>query len=69
MAATDQQIANAARDSLKRILDTDMSSMSEDRRQLQQLEIDRLEGIISKFEAKANRSSRRICHPVTRVNI
>lgn len=69
MTATDQQIANAARDSLKRILDTDTSSWSEAERQQQQLEIDRLTTVITEFEAKANRATRRLFRPVTRVNV
>lgn len=69
MAASDQAIANAARDSLKRILDTDTSSWSEGQRQAQQLEIDRLTNVISEFEAKANRGSRRIFSPVQRVDV
>lgn len=68
MAATDQQIADEARDSLLRILQTDTSNWSEGERRQQQLEIDRLENIITKFEAKANRSGRRIFNPVRRVN-
>ncbi len=69
MAASDQAIADAARDSLKRILDTDSAAWSEGERRQQMIEIDRLESIISKFEAKANRSGRRIFSPITRVNI
>lgn len=70
MAATDQQIADAARDSLARILATDSSAWSEGERRQQMLEVDRLETVISKFEAKAARSGgRRIFQPVKRVNL
>lgn len=69
MAATDQQIANEARDSLLRILATDTANWSEGERRQQQLEIDRLEGIITKFEAKASRSGRRIFNPVRKVDV
>jgi len=69
MAATDQQIVDAARDSLLRILETDTTEWSEGERRQQQLEIDRLEAVITKFEAKAGRSAgRRIFSPMTRVD-
>lgn len=70
MAATDQQIADAARDSLQRILATDTAEWSEGQRKQRQLEIDRLTNVISDFEAKAARGSgRRILNPITRVNL
>jgi len=70
MPATDQQIADKARDSLARILDTDSTAWSEGERRQQQLEIDRLENIITKFEAKAARSSgRKIFSPIVKVNV
>lgn len=70
MAATDQQIADNARDSLNRILQTDSSEWSEGERKQRALEIDRLQEIITTFEAKAARSSgRRIFAPITRVNV
>lgn len=70
MAASDQELADAARDSLARILASDTSAWSEGERRQQQLEIDRLEAIITKFEDKAARSGgRRIFSPVRRVNI
>lgn len=69
MAASDTEIANNARDALNRILQTDSSNWSEGERRQQALEIDRLESIITKFEAKAARSAgRRIFTPITRVN-
>lgn len=70
MAATDQQIADEARDSLLRILQSDTANWSDADKRQQQLEIDRLENIITKFEAKAQRAGgRRIFQPVRRVNI
>ena len=70
MAASDQAIADAARDSLARILATDTVMWGEGERRQQQLEIDRLESIITKFESKAARSAgRRIFAPITRVDI
>ena len=70
VAATNQQIADKARDSLARILDTDTTAWSEGERRQQQLEIDRLEAIITKFEAKATRAAgRRIFQPIKRVNV
>jgi len=70
MAATNQQIVDAARDSLLRILATDSAEWSEGERRQRQLEIDRLEGIISKFDAKTARSGgRQIIFPVTPVDL
>lgn len=69
MAATDQAIADAARNSLLRILETDTTSWSEGERNQQQLELDRLEGIITTFEAKAARTGRRIFVPVRPVGL
>lgn len=69
MAATDQQLADAARNSLLRILETDTSSWSEGQRQQQQLQISELQKTISEFEAKAARSGRRLFFPVTKVNV
>lgn len=70
MAASNQQIADNARDSLNRILQTDVSEWSEGQRRARQLEIDRLQDIITNFELKAARSSgRRIFSPVRRVNL
>lgn len=69
MSATNQQIADAARDSLARILATDASMWSEGERRQQMIEVDRLESIITKFEAKAGREDRRIFFPVTPVNL
>lgn len=70
MAASDQQIADNARDALNRILQTDSSQWSEGEREQQMLEIDRLEAIISKFEAKAARASGRpLFSPIRRVNL
>lgn len=69
MAATDQQLADAARDSLARILATDSAAWSEGERRQQMIEIDRLESIISKFGAKAKRAnSSGIFFPVRRVH-
>jgi hypothetical protein len=69
MAASDQQIADKARDSLSRILDADTTSWSEGERQQQVLEIDRLTNVITEFEAKAARSGgRRIFSPIKPVN-
>lgn len=69
MAATDQAIADAARDSLARILATDAAEMSEGQRKLRQLEISELRATIDEFEGKANRGSRRIFAPVKRVDV
>jgi hypothetical protein len=70
MAATDQQIADAARNSLARILETDSAGWSEGERRQQMLEIDRLTNVITDFEAKAGRSAgRRIFAPVRKVNL
>jgi hypothetical protein len=70
MAATDQQIADAARNSLARILDTDSAEWSEGERRQRALEIDRLTNVITDFEGKAARSAgRRIFSPVKRVNL
>ena len=70
MAATDQQIADAARDSLARILATDTAEWSESQRRQRALEIDRLTSVISEFDAKASRSAgRQIIHPMKRVNV
>lgn len=70
MAASDQAIADAARDSLARILATDTAEWGEGQRKQRQLEIDRLTDVITTFEGKAARSSgRRLFQPVTRVNI
>lgn len=69
MAATDQQIVDAARDSLLRILETDSADWTEGERQQRQLEIDRLESIITKFDAKAsNAAGRRPFMGIKRVN-
>jgi hypothetical protein len=69
MAASDQQIADNARDALNRILEADTSEWSEGERRQSMLEIDRLEDIITKFEAKASRSAgRRIFSPIKPVN-
>lgn len=70
MAASDQAIADAARDSLARILATDSAAWSEGERRQQMTEIDRLEAIITKFEAKAARAGgRQILFPITPVNL
>jgi hypothetical protein len=69
MAATDQAIADAARNSLLRILETDTTSWSEGERNQHQLEVDRLEAVITSFEAKANRSGRRIFSPIKPVGM
>jgi hypothetical protein len=53
MSASDQTIADNARDALNRILQTDTTEWSEGERRQSMLEIDRLEDIITKFEAKA----------------
>lgn len=69
MAATDQQIADAARDSLARILATDSAAWSEGERRQQMIEVDRLTNIITEFEAKAGRANRQVFSPIRRVNI
>jgi hypothetical protein len=69
MAASNQSIADAARDSLARILATDSAMWSEGERRQQMIEVDRLESIITKFEAKAARSGgRRVFSPIARVD-
>lgn len=70
MATTNQQILDAARSSLLRILQTDTSSWSEGERQKQSLEIRDLEAIIARYEPKvAAESGRRIFQPITRVDV
>jgi hypothetical protein len=70
MAATDQDIADAARDSLARILLTDTSGWTEGQRQQQMIQIKDLRDTISEFEAKAARSAgRRIFSPITPVGL
>lgn len=70
MAATDQQLADAARDSLARILATDTAEWSEGERRQRQIEIAELRNTVTEFEAKAARSSgRRIFFPVTPVDV
>ena len=70
MAATDQQIADSARDALKRILDTDSSELSDQQRRMRHLEIDKLRKLIDESESSASRNSgRRILQPVRRVNL
>lgn len=70
MAASDQAIADAARDSLARILATDTAEWSEGQRRQRQLEIDKLTDTIDRFEAKAAHSGgRRIFSPMKRVNL
>jgi hypothetical protein len=69
MSASNQTIADNARDALNRILQTDTTEWSEGERRQSMLEIDRLEDIITKFEAKAARSAgRRIFSPIVPVN-
>ena len=68
MAATDQQLIDEARDSLLRIMQTDSSSWSDERRSQQQLEIDKLEAFIDRRERKLRNATRRIHFPVRRVD-
>lgn len=68
MAATNRELANAARESLARILATDTAEWSEGQRKQRQLEITELRHTIKDFEAEAARESgRRILQPVRRV--
>ena len=70
MAASDTEILNSAKDSLKRILDTDTSNWSEGERRQQQLEIDRLVNVIDRYEQKtAATAGRKLHFPVGRVDI
>jgi hypothetical protein len=70
MAATDQQILNEAKDSLLRILQTDTSSWSESQRNQQQLEIDKLERLIDRYETKtAAAGGRSVFQPIRRINL
>lgn len=71
MAATDQQILDEARDSLLRILQSDTSSWGEAQRNARQLEIDKLERLIDRYETKVSASGggRRICQPIRRVDV
>ena len=69
MAATDQQILDEAKDSLLRILQTDTTEWGESQRRQHQLEIDKLERLIDRYETKvAGSAGRRIIRPITRVD-
>jgi hypothetical protein len=68
MAATDQQLADAARDSLARILATDTAEWSEGERRQRQADIAELRNTITEFEAKAGRTGRRLFFPVTPIS-
>lgn len=68
MAATDKALADAARDSLERILATDTTMWSEGERRQQMHQISELRATINEFDAKAARSAgRRIFSPITKV--
>jgi len=70
MAATDQEILDAAKDSLARILATDTSAWGEAQRNQQQLQIDKLEGLITRYERKTSASAgRRILTGVRPIQI
>lgn len=66
---TNQELLDAARCSLKRILDTDTSSWSESGRAQQQIQIRDQMALIDRLETKvAAQSGRRIFGPVRRVD-
>lgn len=68
MAATVQQQLDAANDSLLRILESDMSAMSESGRAVTQIQIRDLQNLIDQLETKVScQSGRRIFAPVRRV--
>lgn len=70
MSVTDQQLLDAARESLLRILATDTEEWSESKRMQRQLSIDKLMNQIDRLEEKVSASQgRRIFQPVRRVNV
>lgn len=70
MAASDQELADAAREALARILATDTAEWSEGERKQRQLEIAELRNTITEFEAKAARvGGRRIFSPIVPVDM
>jgi len=70
MAASDQAILDNAKDSLNRILQTDSSAWSEQARNQQALQIDKLSALIDRYETKvAAGNGRRIFQPLRRVNL
>lgn len=70
MSVTPAAMLSAAEDSLKRILDTDTSQWSEGQLSQRQLEIDKLERVIDRYERKvAAAAGRRIFSPVKRVDL
>lgn len=64
MAASDQEILDAAKDSLKRILDADTSQWGEAGSQQTLLSIAALQATIDKYERRVALSSRRVCMPI-----
>jgi len=70
MSVTDQQLLDAARESLLRILATDSAEWSESKRMQRQLEIDKLQTLVDRLEEKVAASQgRRLFQPIRRVNV
>lgn len=70
MSVTDQQLLDAARESLLRILATDTEEWSESKRMQRQLSIDKLMAQIDRLEEKVSASQgRRLFQPIRRVNV
>jgi hypothetical protein len=64
VAATDQQLLDAARDSLLRILGADVSEVSQQSKRARMLEIDRLQSLIETYERRLANESRPVFRPV-----
>jgi hypothetical protein len=69
MAASDQTIADAARDSLLSILEGKSAEWAEASERARMLEIDRLQGVIDYFEKRANASGSPIFKPIKPVDV
>lgn len=66
MATTDQELYDSARAALNNILDGNVAEFYEGSERARLLEIDRLEKIIEKYEAKLNAASHQILRPIRR---
>lgn len=64
MAASDQEILDAAKDSLKRILDADTAQWGEAGHQQTLLRIEALQNTIEIYEKRVAAASRRTCMPI-----
>lgn len=69
MTTSDAALAEAARDSLARILAADTSEWSEGDKRQRMLDIRELRTTIQEFEASAGRASRTIFFPVKPIDI